>query len=83
VTFNGKHFPEVALAPYGIHVRHPDEFLQDVAGIDPATFAACIKDDFGHYTNPKLGPDEYLNSLRRAGIPGTAAFLETIRVLWT
>ena len=27
VTKNLKHFPEKALAEYGIHALHPDEFL--------------------------------------------------------
>ena len=34
VTYNLKDFPEKAISPFGISVKHPDEFLIDLYHID-------------------------------------------------
>lgn len=34
VTYNLRHFPEESLKPYGIAVKHPDEFLIDLYHMD-------------------------------------------------
>ncbi len=39
VTFNLKDFPEKTLDTFGLHATHPDEFLLDVAALDPLLFA--------------------------------------------
>jgi hypothetical protein len=40
VTQNLKDFPEAALAPYGINVQHPDEFLCNHLNWRKACFVA-------------------------------------------
>ena len=82
VTFNERDFPPEALQPYGIHTCHPDEFLLDVADIDLGGFAHWIKGDLAHYIDPRIEPDQYLDDLRRSGVPATADLLDKIRVLW-
>ena len=34
VTFNEKYFPTDALSKYGVHTRHPDDFIMDVDGLN-------------------------------------------------
>jgi predicted nucleic acid-binding protein len=72
VTFNLTDFPPERLAPYGLHAVHPDDFLLDVESIDPATFAAAVRDDLDHYRAPLLDLPEYVVALRRAGVPRIA-----------
>ena len=40
VTYNLKHFPEEALAPYGIEAQHPDEFVSHLFDLDPGAVCA-------------------------------------------
>lgn len=34
VTFNLRHFPSAACAPFGVEAQHPDAFLQRLLGLD-------------------------------------------------
>jgi hypothetical protein len=54
VTFNEKHFPESSLAPYGLHTRHPDEFLLDIESISPGQFIEAVAHDWNHYKAPHV-----------------------------
>lgn len=83
VTFNLKDFPEIELSKYGLHAKHPDEFLLDVADIDTRAFADAVKADREHYVDPPLSADDYENDLRMANCPQTADFLKGIKVLWS
>jgi predicted nucleic acid-binding protein len=82
VTFNEKDFPAAVLQGFGLHTRHPDQFIRDVDGVDPGVLAATAEADFKHYENPPLTPDQYVADLRRAGVPRTADYLDGVRVLW-
>lgn len=81
VTFNQRDFPDEALAPFGVHTRHPDDFILDVEGIDPVEFLRAVSDDFRHYQDPPLSFDDYVAQLRRAGVPKTADYLLKLRIL--
>ncbi|MCC0056662.1 MAG: PIN domain-containing protein [Rhodobiaceae bacterium] len=81
VSFNLKDFPEEALAPYRLHARHPDEFLIEAYDIAPAIFVEAAREDFLHYGNPPLEFDEYLDSLKRGGVPMIAEKLRPLQVL--
>jgi len=83
VTFNEGDFPAEALDPYGLHTRHPDMFIRDVDGIDQGVVAEAARRDFSHYQNPPLTVDEYIEGIRTAGLPQTAAHLNGVRVLLT
>ena len=37
VTYNTKDFPADAVAPYGIEIKHPDEFLAHVLDLAPSS----------------------------------------------
>ena len=40
LTFNLRHFPDEAVAPFGLTARHPDSLLCDLYDADPAAIAA-------------------------------------------
>jgi predicted nucleic acid-binding protein len=81
VTFNLKDFPAELLEPFGVHVTHPDVFLIDTMDIDPIQFAECVRLDFAHYKSPKLTFETYVEDLKNAGVPETAALIEDLKVL--
>lgn len=81
VTFNDKDFPPDVLDQFGIHTRHPDRFIGDVEGLQPGVVAESAKADRAMFQNPPITVDEYIESIRTAGLPGTAKHLERMRVL--
>jgi hypothetical protein len=82
VTFNGNDFPPAAVDRYGIHTKHPDEFLLDVDGIHSGVLVNAAIREKAHYTDPPIPLDRYLQDLRNAGVPQTADHLEERRVLF-
>lgn len=72
VTFNGKHFPAEVLAPLGLHAEHPDQFLLDLADLEPEAFLNAVQADLKHYRSPPLTADAYAVDLRKAGLPDCA-----------
>ena len=81
VTFNESDFPPPALAPFGIHTRHPDLFIRNVDEIDPGTLITAVRNDIAHYKDPPLDVDAYIEGLRAAGMPATAGYLTESRIL--
>ena len=81
VTFNAAHFPSEAINAYGLHTRHPDEFLVDLFSLDEAEFINCLQWDFRHYRAPPLSLDAYAASLKAAGVPRAAELTLKLRVL--
>ena len=83
VTFNEQDFPAELLDPYGIHTRHPDQFILDVDGVDPGVLVDSAKADLAHYQRPPLSVEEYIDGFIAAGLPRTANYLKKTRVLLT
>ncbi|KRR21402.1 hypothetical protein CQ14_07070 [Bradyrhizobium lablabi] len=81
VTFNGKDFPVSELTRYGVHTKHPDEFIRDVDGLDPGVVAEAAIADRRHYQNPPLSIEDYIDGIRKAGLPMVASHLDKVRVL--
>jgi predicted nucleic acid-binding protein len=81
VTFNVKDFPQHVLAPFGLHTEHPDDFLMDIENLGPGMLIQAVLADWKHYKNPPLTLDTYLEDLVRAGLPKTAAYLKSLKVL--
>ncbi|MCJ2126597.1 PIN domain-containing protein [Methylobacterium sp. J-077] len=81
VTFNEKDFPPDALAPYGIHTRHPDAFFSEAEGVEPGVLTDAAARDLAHYKRPPLSPKQYTDDLRKAGVPQPADYLWGVRVL--
>jgi predicted nucleic acid-binding protein len=82
VTFNLNDFPSYILDQYGIHARHPDEFLLDLFGLDEERCMNAVQNDIEHYTRPPLSLDTYLDSLEKAAVPGTASFLRDRKIIF-
>jgi predicted nucleic acid-binding protein len=82
VTFNLKHFPIETLSQFNIHAKHPDEFLLDVENIDTGAFLEEVEADWKHYRQPPLTFNDYLESLKNAGVPMLAERLNQVRILF-
>jgi hypothetical protein len=75
VTQNLKHFPDAILAPYGIDVQHPDEFLCNHLNLAPALFYGVVQKIRRRLRNPPYSIEEYLDILTRNGLVATAGEL--------
>jgi hypothetical protein len=83
VTFNLKDFPEAVLAPFGIEAQHPDMFLTLLSGSFPLQVLAGVRDCLARLTRPPITAATYLNTMRRIGLPQTAAFLNDNLAQWS
>jgi hypothetical protein len=83
VTFNERHFPHANINKYGIHARHPDDFIMDVHGLHQTALIEAAKSDLAHYVSPALDADTYIDGLRKTGVTKTADYLEKTKVLLT
>lgn len=81
VTYNLKHFPEDALAPYGIEAQHPDQFVSHLFDIDAGAVCAAVRDQRRNLKNPALSVDELLDEFLARELAETVAQLRTMRQL--
>lgn len=81
LTFNDRDFPAHIVEPLGIEICHPDEFLLDQFGISEELFIAYVRADFQHYKAPAMTFGNYVEDLRKAGVPKTAQVINELRVL--
>ena len=72
VTFNLRDFPEAAVAPYGIAVRHPDEFLSDQLDLMPGPFCEIVRKIRARLVAPPISVQDYLATLAGSGLVITA-----------
>ena len=82
VTFNGKDFPEATLHTYGMHSRHPDDFILDLFALAEELCMDAVQEDIQHYKDPPLTLEDYLKDLEAAGIPNTAAYLRERKIIF-
>lgn len=75
VTLNLKDFPPEVLDEYEIFSRHPDDFVLDLADLEPGVVTSVAKQQRAALQNPALSAEEFIDRLRRQGLPGVAAFL--------
>jgi hypothetical protein len=75
VTQNLKHFPEAALAAFGIEVQHPDEFLSNHLNLAPGVFCDAIRKVRARLKNPPFTASDYLAVLTQNGLVATASEL--------
>ena len=76
VTQNLKHFPAGALAPYGIEVQHPDDFLVNHLNLFPARFCKAVRKVRVRLKNPPYTVENYLAVLTRQGLTRTVSGLK-------
>lgn len=72
VTANVRDFPEDVLAPLGIAVVDPDDFLLDQLDLAPRIVLDALREQAAHTRNPALTPTDLLARLARAGVPAFA-----------
>ena len=75
VTCNLRDFPEDAVAPYGIDVLHPDDFLSNHLDLMPSPFCDAVRKIRERLVAPPISVQDYLAILGRLGLVATAAEL--------
>lgn len=78
VTFNLKDFPDDRLAPTGVAVSHPDEFLLDQLDLQPGIALQVLIEQAKDLNNPPSDLAGVLNRLERCGVP---QFADAVRRL--
>lgn len=76
VTLNLKDFPREQLDGFGIVARHPDDFVLDLAGLEPGSVITVAKQQRAALKQPPFMPEAFVDCLCRQGLPGVAAFLD-------
>jgi predicted nucleic acid-binding protein len=79
VTFNERDFPEAQLAPFGIEVQHPDEFIDNLFDLDQAAVVAAAQKQRSTLKNPPIDADRYLEILQKQGLIRTVKDLVGFR----
>ena len=76
VTCNLRDFPEKAVAPYGIEVLHPDNFLSNHLDLMPGQFCGAARKIRARLVAPPVSVQDYLATLAGLGLESTAAELD-------
>jgi len=79
LTWNVKHFPTSALAPYGIRAIDADTFLTELAERDLEAMTAVIEMARQNLRLTEPSPDAYLTALKRQGLKSLVALLRKSR----
>lgn len=79
ITFNERDFPEDRLAPFGIEVQHPDEFIDNLFDLDQAAVVAAAQKQRQTLKNPPIDTDRYLEILQKQGLIRTVKNLASFR----
>jgi hypothetical protein len=78
VTANLRHFPDSALAPFGLVAEHPDAFLLRLLNDNKEQALAAFHELCGNRKNPPQTAREVMEILKRQGLTATAAALDTL-----
>jgi predicted nucleic acid-binding protein len=76
VTMNLKDFPDEILGEFDIFAQHPDDFILDLADLEPPILERVAKEQRASLRNPPVSAIEFVANIRRQGLPGVANFLE-------
>jgi predicted nucleic acid-binding protein len=75
VTFNLSDFPLQVLAPHGVEARHPDDLFSALLNAASNEFCAAARLQRQALKSPPMTVEEFLATLEKVGLPGTAAHL--------
>ncbi len=81
VTQNLKDFPDDAVAPFGIDVQHPDEFLCNHLNLASGLVCGAVRKVRLRLKHPPYKIDEYLETLMRQGLSQTVSGLRAFQTL--
>lgn len=76
VTMNLKDFPDNVLSEFEVFAQHPDDFILDLADLEPPILERVAKEQRANLCNPSVSAKEFVANIRRQGLPGVADFLE-------
>ena len=76
ITQNLKHFPKEDVAPHGIEVLCPDDFLSDLLHLFPKKVCASVRNVLKRLKNPPYTPEQYLTNLKKNKLSKFASNLE-------
>jgi hypothetical protein len=68
VTDNLKHFPNHALAPFGIEARSADAFIADTAMLDIARAAGAVQRMRKRFVDPPISADDLFLKMEAQGL---------------
>ncbi len=68
VTYNDRHFPDIALRPFNIEAQHPDEFLVSVFDLDASTVREAFTELVSSLSRPPSTSAEVVAALLRRGL---------------
>jgi len=71
VSFNTKHFPEMALAPFTIECLEPDALIQQFLETSPSKVVDALYQRRARLTKPRKTVDEFLELLAQQKLPRT------------
>ena len=75
ITSNLRDFPEVAVAPHGIQIQPPDEFLFDLLEFMPIHCCDAVRKVRSRLKAPPVSLQDYFSTLSRLGLVSTVAKL--------
>jgi hypothetical protein len=81
VTFNQKDFPCKTLEPFGIEAQHPDEFVDNLFGLDPAAVVAAAPKQRRQLKMPAMDVETFLDLLQRQGLVKSVQALSGYHVI--
>lgn len=78
VTLNVRDFPEAVLAPLGVEVQSPDEFVLNQVMLDKPAALSAIKAMRARWARPHVNATTMVDLFEKRGLPQTAAHLRDV-----
>jgi len=72
VTANLRDFPDDVVAPLGVEIIHPDQFIVAQWDLDPLIVVAAFKRMRSRWKKPEATADDFASAVERGGMPATA-----------
>lgn len=69
ITTNLKDFPKEQLDTFETLAIHPDDFIMDLADLEPELLEIAAKEQRANLTNPLVDAKEFTKNLGRIGLP--------------
>jgi predicted nucleic acid-binding protein len=80
VTANLKDFPKECLVEFSMEAQHPDEFINNIIGLNPETSLKAFLKQVSYLKNPPLTAFQVLDNFKKVGLNNTAnSLLELLR----
>jgi hypothetical protein len=76
ITVNLRDFPSSELDKYDIELLHPDEFIHHQLGLNQAAVIRAARNCRARLRKPPKTAQDYLDALRRQGLPKTVRAFE-------